>query len=112
MAKKIKFIAVGDNHGDMVDEYSAKELFKFCDSYQPDEVIHLGDGYDLRSIRRGAAGKEADESLVKDILKGHWFIRNLKPTVFMYGNRRRPPVPDSVQHPEWNHPRLHRGLGF
>lgn len=86
MAKKIKFIAVGDNHGDMVDEASAKELFKFCDSYQPDEIIHLGDCYDLRSIRRGAAGKEADESLVKDILKGHWFVKNLKPTVFLYGN--------------------------
>jgi hypothetical protein len=86
MSKIIKFVSVGDNHGDMVDEKSAIELFKFCDKFQPDEIVHLGDGYDLRSIRRGAMGKEADESLVKDVLKGHWFIKRLKPTVYLYGN--------------------------
>ena len=47
--KKTKFVIVSDNHGDMVDWDAAKALVDFIQWYQPDEIIHAGDGFDLRS---------------------------------------------------------------
>lgn len=81
-----KFVAVGDNHGDMVDVESAEKLFSFCNKFKPDIKIHLGDCYDMRSLRQGATGKDTLESLDKDILMGNWFIENYKPDIFLYGN--------------------------
>jgi hypothetical protein len=81
-----KFVAVGDNHGDMVDKDSANELFNFCKSFKPHHKIHLGDCYDMRSLRQGATGKETQESLQEDLEWGNWFISNYKPTIFLYGN--------------------------
>lgn len=86
MSKLIKFVAVGDNHGDMVDNDIAKELYKFLRKYNPDEIIHLGDGFDFRAIRRGAGRKEEDESLVNDVKAGKEFISRVQPTVYMKGN--------------------------
>ena len=84
--KKIRFLAVGDNHGDMVDTEAAKQLFDFVQDYQPHEVIHLGDCFDFRSLRSGASGKEEAESLHDDVEAGLEFIHELRPTVFHYGN--------------------------
>lgn len=86
MSKLIKFVAVGDNHGDMVDKDVASEFFKFLRWFSPDEVIHLGDNFDFRSIRRGAGRKEEDESLVADVKAGKDFISRTQPTVFLNGN--------------------------
>jgi hypothetical protein len=86
MSKRQKFIAVGDNHGDMVDEAVAKEFFKFCSDFDPQHRIHLGDCFDFRSIRRGASGREEDESLFYDIKAGKEFIERYEPTAFLYGN--------------------------
>ena len=82
----IKFVAVGDNHGDMIDADVAKEFYKFLRWWKPDEIIHLGDNYDFRSIRRGAGRKEEDESLVNDIKAGNEFISRVQPTIFLNGN--------------------------
>jgi hypothetical protein len=86
MPKRIKFIAVGDNHGDMVDTKSAKEFYKFCERYDAQHRIHLGDCYDFRSIRKGASDSDENESLVKDVIAGNNFVKNYSPTVFLYGN--------------------------
>lgn len=86
MSKLIKFVAVGDNHGDMIDKDVAKEFYSFLKKFNPDEVIHLGDCFDFRSIRRGAGRKEEDESLVADVKAGKDFISRIEPTVFLYGN--------------------------
>ena len=86
MSKLIKFCAVGDNHGDMVDPLVAQEFYKFLKWFSPDEVIHLGDNYDFRSIRRGAGRKEENESLVADVKAGNDFISRVQPTVFLNGN--------------------------
>lgn len=84
--KRYTFVAVGDNHGDKVDKKSAQALFDFCKKFKPDYRIHLGDCYDIRSLRSGASNKEASESLQEDLKWGNWFIENFKPTVFLYGN--------------------------
>ncbi len=84
--KKIKFVIVSDNHGDMVDWEAAKSLFDFIQWYQPDEIIHAGDGFDFRSIRGGASANEQSESLEEDLKMGKKFIRHLKPTRYLKGN--------------------------
>lgn len=86
MSKLIKFVAVGDTHGDMIDHDVAKEFYKFLRSYKPDEVIMLGDGFDFRSIRKGAGKKEESESLVEDVKQGKRFISRANPTVWLNGN--------------------------
>ena len=86
MSKMIKFVAVGDNHGDMIDTDIAKEFYKFLRWWDADHIIHLGDNFDFRSIRRGAGRKEEDESLVQDIKAGKEFISRVQPTAFLAGN--------------------------
>ena len=87
MSKMIKFCAVGDNHGDMIDKDVADQFFKFLKWFGKGndklEVIHLGDNFDFRSIRRGAGRKEEDESLVADITAGKEFISRINPTIFL-----------------------------
>lgn len=84
--KRIKFVVVGDNHGDMVDTQVTDKLWKFLKEFKPDERIHLGDCFDFRSLRKGASGKEESESLARDVCAGMDFISRFKPTVFHYGN--------------------------
>lgn len=90
MSKLIKFVAVGDNHGDMVDKDVAKEFYTFLKWFSKGndkvEVVHLGDNFDFRSIRRGAGRKEEDESLVADVKAGKDFISRVQPTIFLNGN--------------------------
>jgi len=89
MSKLIKFCAVGDSHGDMIDADVAKEFYKFLRSYQPHQIIMLGDAFDFRSIRKGASGQEEDESLVEDVKAGKEFIKRLGQhnlSAFLYGN--------------------------
>lgn len=86
----IKFCAVGDNHGDHIDEDVANQFYKFLKWFGKGndnlEIIHLGDNFDFRSIRRGAGRKEEDESLVDDVKAGKEFITRIQPTVFLNGN--------------------------
>jgi len=86
MSKVIKFVAAGDNHGDMVDEEAAQALFAFIKQFKPDERIHLGDCFDLRSIRKDASRKEQNESLEEDLDMGCEFLKRFEPTVYLFGN--------------------------
>lgn len=90
MSKLIKFVAVGDNHGDYIDKEVAKEFFKFLAKFRKGntdvQVVHLGDNFDFRSIRRGAGAREENESLVADVKAGKDFITRVEPNIFMNGN--------------------------
>jgi len=88
MSKYETFIAVGDNHGDMVDPVAFDGMIAFLKDFKPKHRIHLGDCFDFRSIRRGvtANDRESHESLKDDIKLGKEFISALRPTVFHYGN--------------------------
>jgi hypothetical protein len=89
VSKIHKFVAFGDNHGDLIDGSVSKELLKFLKWYRADSVVHLGDNYDMRSIRRGASGKEENESLADDIKAGTEFIKRIGEynlNAFLYGN--------------------------
>lgn len=86
MSKRETFVAFGDNHGDKIDKECEAGLLRFLDKYPCDHRIHLGDCFDLRSIRQGATGSEEDESLEDDLEAGIDFIRKTAPTAFLYGN--------------------------
>lgn len=83
----IRFVAAGDNHGDMADPDAVDALREFIKDYRPTERIMLGDCFDFRSLRKGAGNDaEAAESLRADIDAGVKFLRMFRPTVYLKGN--------------------------
>lgn len=84
--KKQKIIICSDNHGNKQDDAVVKEFLKFSKEFAPEHRWHLGDCFDFASLRKGAQGKEEAESLEEDIEKGIQFIKDYKPTAFLYGN--------------------------
>ena len=87
MTQPIRFVAAGDNHGDMADPEALDALREFCDDYKPTVRVHLGDAFDFRSLRRGVGtDAESAESLKADIDDGIEFLRSFKPTVYLWGN--------------------------
>jgi hypothetical protein len=81
-----RWIAVFDNHGDMVDEQAAKEMFGFLKWWRPTIRIHGGDCFDFRPLRRKATEEELREGKALDVLMGIDFIQKYKPTHFLRGN--------------------------
>jgi hypothetical protein len=84
--KWVKFVFFSDNHGDMEDTSVTDALVRFIDKFKPHHRIHGGDCFDIKALRKGAEGKEVNDSLEKDISMGCEFIRRVKPTVFLWGN--------------------------
>lgn len=85
--KLIKFVAVGDNHGDMVDAESFNAVKEFIKDYKPDVRVHLGDCFDFRSLRRGVGNDaESAESLKDDVSAGIEFLKMFQPSVYLWGN--------------------------
>jgi len=88
MSKVIKFVACGDNHGDLQDDEACDALFAYCKEFKPDERIHLGDCFDFRSLRKGVSSSdnESAESLNNDLEYGCEFLKRFAPTVYLWGN--------------------------
>jgi len=95
MSNPIRFVAVGDNHGDMVDEESFLAVQQFIKDYKPTVRVHLGDCFDFRSLRRGVGNDaESAESLKQDIQGGIDFLNMFFGTgatsstkgVYLWGN--------------------------
>ena len=87
MSNPIRFVAFGDNHGDMADPEAVDALCEFIKDYKPTVRVHLGDCFDFRSLRRGAGNDaEGAESLLADLEAGEEFLKRTKPTVYLWGN--------------------------
>lgn len=86
MSKPIRFVAAGDNHGDLADPEALDALAEFCRDYKPDVRVMLGDCFDMRSLRGKADDAEHAESLKDDINAGIAFLRAFRPTVYLMGN--------------------------
>lgn len=86
----ITFIAFGDNHGDLEDPLVSDALVRHIKAGFMGKPwthrIHLGDGFDARSWRRGASQGERNDSAASDRSKGMAFLRRTKPTVYLFGN--------------------------
>lgn len=83
-------MAVGCSHGNRANKAALAAVLKFKARYRPDITIHLGDAYDLASLRTGAIGNDNDPDAVDDYLAdieaGRDFLTKLEPSVFMVGN--------------------------
>jgi len=88
--KSTPFVAIGDPHGDMIDERSKTALFDFIADFKPKIRIHLGDNWDFRNLRKGASDDEKAASLADDWDAGTDFMRQFfdggKENVFLRGN--------------------------
>jgi hypothetical protein len=81
-----RFVAVGDNHGDLVHRADAEEFFRFCKGFRAHLSVHLGDCFDIRNLRRGADPKEEGDDIEPDLTAGFMFLDRFKPNVFLLGN--------------------------
>lgn len=83
-----KWVAFGDNHGDLVCLKTQTALVSFLKDYKPDYRIHLGDAHDFRALRQGvrATESEAYEDLESDKAATRETLSLLKPNVLLLGN--------------------------
>lgn len=85
-----RVMAVGCSHGNRANADALAAVLLFREQFAPDEVIHLGDAYDLASLRAGAlvnpADSDAADDYLDDIECGVRFLDALRPTVFVLGN--------------------------
>ena len=83
-------MAVGCSHGNRANKDALAAVLLFREQYRPDEVIHLGDAYDLASLRAGSLANPDDsdhaDDYLDDIECGRDFLNALRPTVFIMGN--------------------------
>ena len=90
MSKRVKklkrWVAVFDNHGDMVDPGALAAFKQFCKDFKPDVRIHGGDCIDFRAWRRGADLEDKMESMKADVEAGVEFLSWFKPDVWTMGN--------------------------
>lgn len=74
MTKPRRFIAIADNHGDMIDPETRKSVFSFIKEFRPEVRLHLGDNWDFRNLRKGASDDEKAASLEDDWGMGADFL--------------------------------------
>lgn len=88
---KRRFIAVGDNHGDLINKADEKAFLDFCADFKPHDRIHLGDNWDFRNLRKGVDPEEELDDPEPDLTAGFLFLERFKPTVFLCGNHDHRP---------------------
>lgn len=90
MSDYIKFVDVGDNHGDEENQEVTAKLFAFLDDFKPHTVIHGGDCWNFSHLREGASAKDEDRDATPDWAMGsEFFLRYMsygKRRIFLRGN--------------------------
>lgn len=61
-----RFIAIGDTHGQHRKRDAIQRVREFACYFRPDLLIHLGDNWDLRALRRGASEEDRNCELKPD----------------------------------------------
>jgi hypothetical protein len=82
----VHWIAVADNHGQLVCPKAQAKMLVFCDSWKPKHRIHLGDLWDFSPLRRGASQEEKADGIAEDYQAGIEFLDAYKPTHLTLGN--------------------------
>lgn len=83
MASPERFIVVADSHGPLLDPVCDKAVMAFIEDFKPTIRVHLGDGFDLAALRRGASQEEQAVSIDEDFAAAEDFL-----TRFFRGGRR------------------------
>jgi hypothetical protein len=81
-----RYIAVGDNHGALINKPTEARFLEFLKDYKPHHRIHLGDAFDFANLRRGADPQEEGDDMEPDLTAGYLFLEKYRPTVFLSGN--------------------------
>lgn len=81
-----RFVAVGDNHGSLINQEDCKTFLDFCADFKPHHRIHLGDNWDFANIRKGVDPEEEIDDPQPDWDAGYLFLERFRPTVFLCGN--------------------------
>jgi len=79
-------MAVFDNHGDEQNDKAVGVMFEFKKYWRPDIVIHGGDNFDFRALRKGASEQDWREDSSTDFEMGLEFLEKLRPNYFLRGN--------------------------
>jgi len=81
-----RWLAVFDNHGDEANEKACETMFEFKRYWKPEIVIHGGDNFDFRALRKGASEQDWREDSSTDFEMGLEFLERLRPNYFLRGN--------------------------
>lgn len=81
-----RWMYVSDSHGDLIDPASRDAALAFAERFQPEVRIHGGDAFDFRSLRSGASDDERAEGIGEDVRQGIAFLKDFRPTVYLWGN--------------------------
>lgn len=73
----MRFVVVGDTHGDKIDPVAEAAFFSWLTEYKPQLRIHAGDIWDFRPLRNGASQQEMAESMKQDYQAGLSFGKRL-----------------------------------
>lgn len=83
--RRAMFVAC--SHGDHINQVAANAVLAFAKDFAPHHRIHLGDAWDTRAFRNGAAGTpDEGASIDKDNDAATAFLRHYKPTMLFMGN--------------------------
>jgi hypothetical protein len=86
LRKFIRWCAVFDSHGDLIDPRTRDALFEFLPWFKPDIKIAGGDHFDFRWLRGKASEQEKREKTVGDIDAGVQFLKEYQPHRLLLGN--------------------------
>lgn len=88
--KPERFLVMADPHGDRHDPETIRAILAFKKEFCPTLLVHLGDNWDFRNLRKGASDDEKAESLEDDWEQGREILREFfnggKKNVFLRGN--------------------------
>jgi len=72
------FLVTTDTHGELIDKDYEKKVLSWIKEHKPNRIFHLGDVFDLSSLRKGANAEERSHSLAEDIKSGLAYLRKLQ----------------------------------
>jgi predicted phosphodiesterase len=79
-----------DSHGDEADDRTIDAVLRRKRDLKPDIIVHMGDLWDFKSIRRGASPEEKACSMIDDFDAGLEFAQELfkgkQKNYFLWGN--------------------------
>ena len=81
-----KLLALGCSHGVYADPTAVASVLKFRDSFKPEITIHLGDAIDCTAFMSSTVRDGSGDPIEPDVEGGLRFLRQLRPTHFLFGN--------------------------
>lgn len=90
MTRSTRFTVCSDSHGTEIDQVASAALLDFISDFKPQIRIHLGDIWNLDSLRKGASEEDKAKSLDDDFEAGEDFLskyyKNSRNNVALLGN--------------------------